>query len=81
MTIKIDRDIINRLEVGGCQDEKSDLLFKTPKAYKELGTIISKILCLPEKRKRYHHPLIKAKDLMCDRTESQRTIYDNADFN
>lgn len=43
--------------------------FKTPKAYKELGTIISKILCLPEKRKRYHHPLIKAKDLICDKKE------------
>lgn len=43
--------------------------FKTPKAYKELGTIISKILCLPEKRKRYHHPLIKAKDLICNKKE------------
>ena len=43
--------------------------FKTPKAYQELGTFISRILCLPEKRKRYHHPLIKAKDLMRDKTE------------
>ena len=43
--------------------------FKTPKAYQELGTIISKMLRLPEKRKRYHHPLIKAKDLMRDRQE------------
>ena len=43
--------------------------FKTPQAYKELKTLISKMLCLPEKRKRYHHPLIKAKDLMCDRKE------------
>ena len=41
--------------------------FKTPPAYKELGTLITKILCFTEKRKRYHHPLIKAKDLMKDR--------------
>lgn len=40
--------------------------FKTPQAYRELGTLITKILCLPEKRKRYHHPLIKAADLMRD---------------
>lgn len=38
--------------------------FKTPQAYKELDTIICKMLRLPEKRKRYHHPMIKAKDLM-----------------
>lgn len=43
--------------------------FKTPKAYVELGTMISKMLCLPEKRKRYHHPLIKARDLICDKKE------------
>lgn len=43
--------------------------FKTPKAYEELGTIISKMLRLPEKRKRYHHPMIKAKDLICDKKE------------
>lgn len=43
--------------------------FKTPPAYKELKTIISKMLCLPEKRKRYHNPHIKAKDLMCDKKE------------
>ena len=43
--------------------------FKIPQAYKELGTLISKILCLPEKRKRYHHPCISAKDLMIDRKE------------
>lgn len=43
--------------------------FKTPKAYQELGTVISKILRLPEKRKRYHHPLIKASDLMKDRID------------
>ena len=38
--------------------------FKTPQAYEELGTIISKRLSLPEKRKRYHNPFIKAIDLM-----------------
>ena len=43
--------------------------FKTPEAYLKLGTVISKILCLPERRKRYHHPFIKAKDLMCDKSE------------
>ena len=41
--------------------------FKTPQAYQELNTIICKMLRLPEKRKRYHHPLMKAKDLMSDR--------------
>ena len=43
--------------------------FKTPQAYKELGTFISKILRLTEKRKRYHHPAVLAKDLMIDRKE------------
>ena len=43
--------------------------FKTPPAYKELDSVICKLLCLPEKRKRYHHPSIKAKDLMSDRKE------------
>ncbi len=38
--------------------------FKTPQAYEQLGTIISKRLCLPERRKRYHNPFIKAIDLM-----------------
>lgn len=41
--------------------------FKTPQAYKQLDTFITKRLCLPEKRKRYHNPFIKAKDLMQDR--------------
>ncbi len=41
--------------------------FKTPPAYEQLGTVISKRLCLPEKRKRYHNPYIKAGDLMADR--------------
>lgn len=40
--------------------------FKTPPAYEQLGTFISKRLCLPESRKRYHHPSIKANDLMID---------------
>lgn len=41
--------------------------FKTPRAYEQLGTAISKRLCLPEKRKRYHNPFIRAADLMRDR--------------
>jgi len=41
--------------------------FKTPEAYQQLNTVISKRLCLPEKRKRYHNPFIKAADLMVDR--------------
>ena len=41
--------------------------FRTPSAYRELGTFISKRLRLPEKRKRYHHPSVKASDLMSDR--------------
>ncbi len=43
--------------------------FKTPPAYQELDTIICRILRLPEKRKRYHHLQIKAKDLMLDKIE------------
>lgn len=43
--------------------------FATPQAYRELGTLISKMLRLPEKRKRYHHPSVKAQDLMSDRKE------------
>ncbi len=38
--------------------------FKTPEAYVQLGTPISKKLGLPEKRKRYHNPFISAKDMM-----------------
>ncbi len=41
--------------------------FKTPEAYRQLNTVISKRLCLPEKRKRYHNPFIQAADLMSDR--------------
>ncbi len=41
--------------------------FKTPQAYEQLGTVISKRLRLPEKRKRYHNPFIQAADLMQDR--------------
>jgi len=41
--------------------------FKTPPAYEKLGTFISKRLGIPPKRKRYHHPFIKANDLMTDR--------------
>lgn len=38
--------------------------FQTPEAYKRLNTAISKRLCLPENRKRYHNPFIQAADLM-----------------
>jgi len=41
--------------------------FKTPQAYRQLGTIISKRLCLPERRKRYHNPFIRADELMKDK--------------
>lgn len=41
--------------------------FKTPPAYEALGTVISKRLRLPEKRKRYHHPAIRATDLAQNR--------------
>ncbi len=41
--------------------------FKTPPAYEQLDTMISRSLCLPKKRKRYHNPFIKAGDLMQDR--------------
>lgn len=40
--------------------------FKTPPAYERLGTVISKRLGLPETRKRYHNPHIRAADLMKD---------------
>ena len=43
--------------------------FKAPQGYKELDSVICKLLCLPERRKRYHHPKIEAKDLMSDRKE------------
>lgn len=43
--------------------------YKVPPIYKELDSIICKLLCLPERRKRYHHPQIEAKDLMSDRKE------------
>ncbi len=38
--------------------------FKRPKAYDELGTLMTKLLGLPDKRKRYHNPHINARDLM-----------------
>lgn len=43
--------------------------YKVPQVYKELDSIICKMLCLPEKRKRYHHPHVEARDLMNDRKE------------
>ena len=44
--------------------------FKSPNVYKELGTLITKMLRLPKKRKRYHHPDITARDLI----ENSRTV-------
>lgn len=41
--------------------------FKTPEAYRQLNTVITRKLCLPKKRKRYHNPFIKAADLAADR--------------
>jgi len=41
--------------------------FKTPEAYEQLNTVITKRLCLPERRKRYHNPFVSAADLMADR--------------
>lgn len=38
--------------------------FRTPEAYARLDNIITRRLGLPEKRTRYHHPYIKAADLM-----------------
>ena len=38
--------------------------FSTPEAYQKLDNVISNRLKLPEKRKRYHHPNVSAKDLM-----------------
>ena len=43
--------------------------FRTPPAYAALGTLISKMLRLPERRKRYHHPKVKAIDLMTPQKE------------
>ena len=43
--------------------------YKVPQVYKKLDYVICKLLCLPERRKRYHHPQIEAKDLMSDRKE------------
>lgn len=48
--------------------------FKTPEAYKQLNTIISRRLGLPEKRKRYHNPFIKAADLMKDKQNIEGKI-------
>ncbi len=41
--------------------------FSPPPAYLELNTFISRHLGLPEKRKRYHHPAVRAEDLMTNR--------------
>lgn len=43
--------------------------FKIPEAHKQLKSVIVKLLRLPEKRKRYHHPKVFAKDLMIDKQD------------
>lgn len=43
--------------------------FTKPEAYRQLNSIIPKLLCLPQKRKRYHNPFVKAADLMKDKLE------------
>lgn len=52
---------------------KKAIQFQSPKAYQQLGTMISKNLRLPEKRKRYHNPHITASDLMRDRRQVKGT--------
>ena len=46
---------------------KKAVQFRVPQAYREMKALIPKLLRLPEKRKRYHHPMITAADLMRDR--------------
>lgn len=43
--------------------------FRTPEAHKQLDTVITSRLSLPEKRKRYHNPFIKATDLMVEKQQ------------
>jgi formate hydrogenlyase subunit 6/NADH:ubiquinone oxidoreductase subunit I/flavodoxin len=45
------------------------ILFKTPDAYEKLDNLITHRLGLPEKRTRYHHPHITAKDLISDKAQ------------
>lgn len=71
ITIRDGRPVWNR-RCHGCMAcvaycPAKAIQFQTPQAYRQLGTIISKRLCLPGKRKRYHHPYIRAADLMQDR--------------
>ena len=43
--------------------------FRTPEAYQKLDNVISNHLKLPERRKRYHHPEVSARDLMSSQEE------------
>jgi ferredoxin len=45
---------------------KKAVQYKTPEAYAKLDNIITRRMGLPEKRTRYHHPHVTAKDLICD---------------
>ncbi len=71
ITIQEKRPVWNR-RCHGCMScvaycPTKAIQFKTPEAYRQLNTVITKRLCLPEKRKRYHNPFIKAADFMTDR--------------
>lgn len=46
---------------------KKAIQFTKPEAYRQLQGIVPKLLRLPEKRKRYHNPFIKATDLAMDK--------------
>jgi formate hydrogenlyase subunit 6/NADH:ubiquinone oxidoreductase subunit I len=45
---------------------KKAVQYKTPEAYAKLDNIITRRMGLPEKRTRYHHPHVTAKDLISD---------------
>ncbi len=48
--------------------------FRTPEAYQKLNNVISKRLKLPEKRKRYHHPEVSARDLMSNQEKVENKL-------
>lgn len=43
---------------------KKAIMFSTPEAYQRLNNPVSRRLGLPDRRTRYHHPRISAKDMM-----------------
>ena len=42
------------------------VMFETPEAYAKLDNAVTRHLCLPDKRTRYHNPYVKAKDMISD---------------